>query len=67
MGGVAQPRVVSREAWLAARLELLEAEKALTREKDRVNALRRRLPMVRVRSGDCAGRGVWAVGVSGWC
>jgi len=42
------PEVVSREDWLAARKELLVQEKELTRARDRVNADRRRLPMVRV-------------------
>ncbi len=42
------PQVVSREEWLAARKKLLEEEKELTRARDRVNADRRRLPMVRV-------------------
>jgi len=42
------PEVVSREEWLAARRELLVKEKELTRARDRVNADRRRLPMVRV-------------------
>ena len=42
------PRVVSREEWEAARQELLTEEKELTRARDRVNADRRRLPMVRV-------------------
>jgi len=42
------PEVVSREEWLAARLRLLAEEKELTRARDRVNADRRRLPMVRV-------------------
>jgi predicted dithiol-disulfide oxidoreductase (DUF899 family) len=42
------PEVVSREEWLAARKELLVKEKALTRAGDRVNAERRRLPMVRI-------------------
>jgi predicted dithiol-disulfide oxidoreductase (DUF899 family) len=42
------PEVVSREEWLAARKELLAKEKELTRAQDRVNADRRRLPMVRV-------------------
>jgi len=40
------PEVVSREEWLAARLELLAKEKKLTRARDRLNADRRRLPMV---------------------
>ncbi|RKT53758.1 DUF899 domain-containing protein [Saccharothrix australiensis] len=42
------PEVVTREEWLAARKELLVKEKELTRARDRVNADRRRLPMVRV-------------------
>src|SRR5215216_3019978 len=42
------PRVVSSEEWLAARRELLAKEKELTRMRDRVNADRRRLPMVRI-------------------
>lgn len=40
------PRVVSRDEWLAARVELLAREKELTRLRDRVAADRRRLPMV---------------------
>jgi predicted dithiol-disulfide oxidoreductase (DUF899 family) len=40
--------VVSREAWLATRKEFLSKEKALTRERDALNAERRRLPMVRI-------------------
>jgi predicted dithiol-disulfide oxidoreductase (DUF899 family) len=40
--------VVSREEWLAARRELLAKEKELTRARDRLNADRRRLPMVRI-------------------
>src|SRR5829696_7262601 len=42
------PKVVSPEEWLAARKELLVKEKELTRTRDRVNADRRRMPMVRV-------------------
>jgi predicted dithiol-disulfide oxidoreductase (DUF899 family) len=42
------PEIVSREEWLAARKELLVQEKELTRARDRLNADRRRLPMVRV-------------------
>lgn len=42
------PQVVSREEWLAARQELLQREKELTRAYDGVAADRRRLPMVRV-------------------
>ena len=44
----ALPEVVSRTEWLAARKALLAKEKALTRQRDAVNAERRRLPMARV-------------------
>jgi len=40
--------IVSREQWLVARKKLLAQEKELTRQYDRVNAVRRRLPMVRI-------------------
>jgi predicted dithiol-disulfide oxidoreductase (DUF899 family) len=39
---------VSRDDWLAARTELLAKEKELTRARDRFNADRRRLPLVRM-------------------
>jgi predicted dithiol-disulfide oxidoreductase (DUF899 family) len=42
------PEVVSSEEWLTARNELLAKEKELTRARDRLNADRRRLPMVRL-------------------
>lgn len=42
------PRIVSRAVWLDARRVLLEHEKELTRQRDRVAAERRRLPMVRI-------------------
>jgi predicted dithiol-disulfide oxidoreductase (DUF899 family) len=42
------PRVVSRDEWLAARKELLAKEKEFTRQRDALNAERRRLPMVRI-------------------
>lgn len=45
---LAIPPLASREEWLKARIELLELEKAHTREYDRINALRRRLPMVAI-------------------
>jgi predicted dithiol-disulfide oxidoreductase (DUF899 family) len=45
---VPHPPIVSREQWLDARKKLLAQEKELTRQYDRVNAARRRLPMVKV-------------------
>lgn len=43
-----QPRIVSRDEWLAARKDLLAKEKALTHAKDALAAERRNLPMVKV-------------------
>src|SRR6476646_2945702 len=43
-----QHRTGTREEWLAARLELLEAEKALTRQSDELARRRRELPWVRI-------------------
>ncbi|NJL40412.1 MAG: DUF899 domain-containing protein [Leptolyngbyaceae cyanobacterium SM1_4_3] len=45
---IAHPPVVQQEEWLAARKILLEHEKEFTKHRDRVNAERRRLPMVKV-------------------
>lgn len=45
---MALPQVVSREEWLVARKELLDKEKELTRQRDALNAERRRLPMVKI-------------------
>jgi predicted dithiol-disulfide oxidoreductase (DUF899 family) len=45
---MALPQVVTREQWLAERKRLLEREKQATRERDALNAERRRLPMVRI-------------------
>ena len=42
------PEVVTREAWLEARKSLLAEEKEATRQRDAMNAKRRRLPMVRI-------------------
>ena len=44
------PKVVSRDAWLAARKELLMEEKKLTHHRDEVNTKRRQLPMVEIDS-----------------
>lgn len=42
------PKVVTEEQWLAARRELLEAEKRMTRARDALCTKRRELPMVRI-------------------
>ena len=42
------PQIASREEWLAARKALLAEEKRLTRQRDALNAERRRLPMVEI-------------------
>ena len=42
------PGIVSRAEWLVARKALLAKEKDVSRERDALNAERRRLPMVRV-------------------
>lgn len=44
-------RIVSPNEWLAARRELLERERELTRLRDEVSAQRRNLPRVRVNKG----------------
>lgn len=45
---VPSPKVVAEGDWLTQRKALLEQEKELTRQLDRVNAARRRLPMVKL-------------------
>ncbi len=45
---IARPPVASRAEWLEARKKLLTDEKELTKHYDRVNAERRRLPMVKI-------------------
>jgi predicted dithiol-disulfide oxidoreductase (DUF899 family) len=45
---IEHPKVVSREEWLAARLELLEAEKEFTRRSDELAQRRQELPWVRI-------------------
>jgi predicted dithiol-disulfide oxidoreductase (DUF899 family) len=46
--GSAHPAIVSRNEWLVERKVLLGHEKDLTKHYDRVNAERRRLPMVKI-------------------
>jgi len=48
---IAHPPIATEAEWLAARKNLLAHEKALTKEYDRVNAERRRLPMVKIDKG----------------
>jgi predicted dithiol-disulfide oxidoreductase (DUF899 family) len=45
---IPHPPIVSRDEWLVERKKLLEHEKDLTKHYDRVNAERRRLPMVKI-------------------
>lgn len=42
------PQIVSRDEWLVARQQLLIKEKEATHARDRLNAERRRLPMVKL-------------------
>jgi len=44
------PKIVSRDEWLAARKQLLAKEKQLTRERDALAAERRQLPWVKVEN-----------------
>ncbi len=48
MANQAHPEIATREEWLKERKALLEREKELTRTRDRLNADRRRLPMVKL-------------------
>lgn len=45
---IPMPKVVSQDEWLAERKKLLAEEKEHTRLKDKINARRRRLPMVKL-------------------
>lgn len=45
---IAHPNIVERDEWLTARKALLDDEKELTKQRDRTNAARRRLPMVKL-------------------
>jgi len=47
-GGTPHPPIVSREEWVTERKKLQANEKELTKHYDRVNAQRRRLPMVKL-------------------
>jgi predicted dithiol-disulfide oxidoreductase (DUF899 family) len=45
---IAHPEIVGKDEWLTARKTLLEREKDYTKRGDRINAERRRLPMVKL-------------------
>ncbi|WP_426574407.1 DUF899 domain-containing protein [Aquihabitans sp. McL0605] len=45
---MALPKIVSQSEWRAARVDLLQEEKAMTRARDALNTKRRELPMVRI-------------------
>src|ERR1700726_4881266 len=45
---IPHPRIASQDEWLAERRKLQTQEKDLTKHYDRVNAERRRLPMVKI-------------------
>lgn len=45
---IPHPPIVSRDQWLVERKKLLAHEKELTKHRDRINAERRRLPMVKI-------------------
>ncbi len=47
-GTKVQRKIVSQEQWLAARKELLAAEKEFTRQRDALSAKRREMPWVKV-------------------
>ena len=48
---IPHPPIVSRDEWLAKRKQLQAHEKELTKHRDRINAERRRLPMVKLEKG----------------
>jgi len=45
---IAHSNIVEKDEWLTVRKTLLEHEKELTKHRDRINAERRRLPMVKL-------------------
>jgi predicted dithiol-disulfide oxidoreductase (DUF899 family) len=49
---IPHPQIVSQEQWLSERMKLVAHEKELTKHRDRVNAERRRLPMVKIEKHD---------------
>src|ERR1700724_552970 len=48
MPNLAHPPITSQDNWLAKRIVLQTHEKELTKHRDRVNAERRQLPMVKI-------------------
>ncbi|HEX5506392.1 MAG TPA: DUF899 domain-containing protein [Thermomicrobiales bacterium] len=47
-GEIVHPPIATHDEWLAARQELLVREKEVTRARDALSAVRRRLPMVKI-------------------
>src|SRR3981189_3057424 len=47
---IENPKIVSRDGWLATRKKLLAKEKQLTRERDALAAERRQLPWVKLEN-----------------
>jgi predicted dithiol-disulfide oxidoreductase (DUF899 family) len=45
---IVHPKIVGRDEWLTARKTLLEHEKEYTKHRNRINAERRRLAMVKL-------------------
>jgi predicted dithiol-disulfide oxidoreductase (DUF899 family) len=45
---MSNPEIVSQEAWLAKRIELLAKEEAAAKEREKINEERRNLPMVEI-------------------
>ncbi len=50
MTAVLTGTVTTRDKWLAQRAELMAAEKAFTKQRDELNALRRRMPWVKLEA-----------------
>ena len=49
------PKIASHDEWVAARKALLVKEKEATKQRDRLNAERRELPMVEVKAHEFDG------------
>ena len=51
------PKIASHDEWVAARKALLVKEKEATKQRDRLNAERRELPMVEMKGYEFDGIG----------